>query len=103
MDHQKILRIVLLGGLGKIEGPRYHCLSIDDHHLVMRNGVGYVYAGWDSRVGEEISGRVLRAALAFVEDDLNLEAPLVGVHDGFGNWSGCKRIGLNEDGGLGFV
>lgn len=43
MDHKKVLCIVLLGCLGKIEAPGNHCLSIDDHDLVMGDSVLGIY------------------------------------------------------------
>jgi hypothetical protein len=43
MDHKKVLSITLLGGLGEIERPCDHRLPVNDHHLVMRNGVLGVY------------------------------------------------------------
>ena len=42
MDHQKILRIISFGGFGEIKASGNHGLPVDDHYLVMGNGVGSI-------------------------------------------------------------
>ena len=48
MDHKKILRIILLCRLGKIEGPSDNGLPVDDHDLVVGDGVLGIYPGWNT-------------------------------------------------------
>ena len=43
VNHKQILRIIFLCRLGKIEAAGNHCLSIDDHDLVMGNGMLCIY------------------------------------------------------------
>ena len=43
MYHKQILRIVLLGGLGEIERACDNGLSINNHHLVVCNGMLGIY------------------------------------------------------------
>ena len=86
MDHKKVLGIVLLGGLGEIEGPRYHGLPVDDHYLVMGNGVGCINLCGDPRIYQEIGGRVFLPFLTFVQDHLHLHLPLVGIKESLSDW-----------------
>ena len=43
MDYQKVLSIVFLSGLCKIERRRVYCLSINDDNLVVGYGVFGIY------------------------------------------------------------
>ena len=43
MDHKQVLRIVLLGGLGKVERPGDDPLPVNDHDFALNNGVNVIY------------------------------------------------------------
>jgi hypothetical protein len=53
MDSKKILSIILLGSLREIERPRDHGLPINNHHLVVCDGVFSIYFDRDPLVIEE--------------------------------------------------
>ena len=42
-DDQKILRILLFSGLREIERPGDHRFPVNDHDLVVGNGVSVIY------------------------------------------------------------
>jgi hypothetical protein len=44
-NDQQVLGVLLLSPLCKIEGPSYNCLPINDHNLVVGNGVGRIKVG----------------------------------------------------------
>src|SRR6266480_4092637 len=39
LDDQEILRVALLGGLGEVEGAGEHSRAVEDHDLVVGDGV----------------------------------------------------------------
>ena len=103
MGHKKVLSIVLLGSLGEIEATGNHGFAVNDHDLVVGDGMNGVYLDGYPIIEEEGGRGILGGPLAFIEDNPHLDSPLMGIHHGFGNWSRCERIDLNEDDGLGFV
>ena len=58
MDDKKILGIVLFGRLRKIERDGYNGLAVDNHDLVVGNGMGSVYFSGNPRIGEKVRRRV---------------------------------------------
>jgi hypothetical protein len=53
-NDQHILSVLLLGGLGEIETPRDDGFPIDNHHLIMRNGVRGINLREHALVGQEV-------------------------------------------------
>ena len=53
-DH-KVLGVLLLRRLGEIEGAGDDGVRIDDHDLVVSNGMGRVDEGDDAGMGNEVS------------------------------------------------
>lgn len=49
-DDEQILGVLLLGCLSEVEAARVHDLPIDDHHLVVCDGVSAVDPGWNAGV-----------------------------------------------------
>ena len=78
-DDEQVLRVLLLRRLGEVEAPGEHRLAVDDHHLVVRNGVVGIDHGRHALIGEEVGGGVLLTTLALVQDDLHLHATRVGI------------------------
>ena len=58
-DHQEVFRVVLLGGFGEIESARHDRLVVDNHDLVVGDGVLGVDLRRDARMDHEIRRRVL--------------------------------------------
>ena len=57
--HQQVLGVLLLGGLGEIERPGDQRLRVDDHDLVVGDGMLVVDVGRNTSVRDEVSGCVL--------------------------------------------
>ena len=51
----------------------------------------------DAGVGEEIGFGILLGSLGFVENDSNINAPLVSIDNRFRNWSRGERIRLDQN------
>ncbi len=67
-DHQQILGVVLLGVLGKVEAAGDDRRPVDDHDLVVRDGVLGVDPHGDADVHQEVGFAVLLCPLALIED-----------------------------------
>jgi hypothetical protein len=52
-DDQQVLRIPLLGILGKVKTACNHRFLVDDHYLVMCDSVLVIYIGLNARIGKE--------------------------------------------------
>lgn len=50
VDDQQILGIAHFCRLGEVEAAGNDPAHVDDHHLVVRNGVGAVYEHGDARI-----------------------------------------------------
>ena len=74
LDEQHMLGILLLGCLGEVEAPRPDGVPVDDHHLVMRNGVAGIDLRRHPLVGQEIRRRVCVPAAALIQDNLHAHA-----------------------------
>ena len=49
-DDQQILSVLFLSSLGEVKATCDYCFSVDDHDLVMRNGMFVVNIGWDTGI-----------------------------------------------------
>ena len=47
-DDQQILSVLLLSSFGEVKATCDNCFLIDDHDLIMRNGVFAVNVCWDT-------------------------------------------------------
>ena len=102
-DDQQVLGVVLFGSRREVEAARNDGLAVDDHDLVVGDGVLGVDLRGDAGVNHEVRRRILLGPLALVEDDLNLDAPLVGIDRALAMGTLVKRVGLHQDRGLGGV
>ena len=75
VQHQEILGVVLLGRRGEVERAGDDRLAINDHHLVVRDGMDRINAHRDPRMRQEIRFGIVLGALALIQDDLWLDAP----------------------------
>jgi len=103
LQNQKVLRVRFLGCLGEVEAARDYPDAVDDHDLVVSNRMFGVDERLDPSSGNEIGGRILFRALAFVQDHLNLDSSIVSIDQGLRYRSRREAVGLNQDGlpGLG--
>ena len=52
-DHHHIFRVPLLGGVGELERTRDDRVAIDDHHVVIRDGMGGVNPDGDTGLRQQ--------------------------------------------------
>jgi len=89
-EHEKVLGVLLLRCLRKVEAAGdYHCF-VNDHHFVVRDRVGRVDVGRYARVRREVGGTVSLLPLRSVENDLNMDTALMRVNKGLGDGRGCE-------------
>jgi hypothetical protein len=80
------------------------CLSrpiVDNHELIMRDGMVGVAHREYALVGQEVGRGVLRGALALIEDDLDPHAACVGVEQRGGDGCRGEAVRLDLNAGLG--
>ena len=80
VDHQQILRVVLLRCFGEVEGTGEDYAVINDHDLVVGNRVLGVNERRDAAVLEEIGFRVFLCPLAMIQNYLRFNAVPMRVH-----------------------
>ena len=68
LDHQQVLRVLLLRRLREVERSCDQCGTIDDYDLVVSDGVLGIDVGGDTGVGDERGRRLALAELAPVQD-----------------------------------
>jgi hypothetical protein len=78
-DAAHILGVLVLRRLREVEAAGEDRLAIDDDHLVMGNRVVGVDHGRHPLVGQEVRRGIFLRALTLIEDDLHLDATLMGV------------------------
>jgi hypothetical protein len=100
-DAAHVLRVPLLGGLREVKTSCDNALPINNHDLVMSNGVGSIDRRRYALIRQEISRRVLVGAVIFIQKDLDLYAAFVSVKQRFGNRRRGEGIGLDQDRVLG--
>ena len=66
LDDQQILSVLFLGSFGEVKATRDNCFFIDDHDLVMRNGMFTVNVCWDTGVRYKSGGGISFSFLALV-------------------------------------
>ena len=96
-DDQQILCVLLLSSLGKIKAPCDNCFFIDDHDLVMRNGMFTVNVGWNASIRYKSGGGISFSPLAFIQNGFHPYSSFEGFSEGLGNWCRSEGIGLNKD------
>jgi hypothetical protein len=100
-DDQHVLGVLLLRRLGEIETPRDNGLAVENHHLIMRDGMFGINHRGHALVGQEVGRGVFLGPLAFVEDHLHRHTPLVAVEQCFGDRGGGEAVGLDKNADLG--
>ena len=63
-DDQHVFGILLLRRFGEVKTAREDGLAVDDHHLIMRNGMRGINLCGDALVGQEVGRGVFLGALA---------------------------------------
>ena len=94
-QNQQVLRVGLLRRLAEIEAARNYRTPIDDHHLVMGNGMLVVDVDRHPLIGKEIGFGVLLGALTFVQQDRHLHPAFRRGQHRLGNGRTGKTIGLH--------
>jgi hypothetical protein len=92
----EVFRVLLLGHLGEIEAPRKDRVAVDDHDLVVGNGVPGIDPHGNAGMVKESRRRIVRGAITAVENNFHLDPPPVSVHQCFGDRRGGKAIGLDQ-------
>lgn len=100
---QEVLGVSLLSGDGKIKAAGNDVAGVEDHDFVVRDGVLRVDAQVDAGSGEESVGKRRKVLKAFVEDDDDGHAALLGADDSSGDEWLCNEIGLDVEGVSGDV
>lgn len=86
---------------GEIEAARFDMFLVDFEELVVLDGMHAVDANRDAHVGEECSRCVLFAFLAFINDDLDIYAVIMGIYKGLRDWFAGEAIGEYADAAMG--
>lgn len=102
-DDQEVFSILLLSRPGEVKRPGDNRLSVDNHNLIVGDGMGRINIGRDANVSQEGGGGVFLGPLAFIHNGLNLYPPFMGSKEGLGYRLGSERIGLDQDFHLGSV
>jgi len=58
LDDQQILRVLFLGSLGEVKATCDNCFFVNDHDLVMGNGVFAVNVGWNANIRYKSGGGI---------------------------------------------
>ena len=96
LNDQQILSVAALGRFREIKRPSQNSFSINHHDLVVRDCVSCVDVGGNVGVCHEIRRGILAGEVAFIEDHLDVDAALSGVHQGFGDGGAGEGIRLNQ-------
>jgi len=97
LHDQQVFGIPLFGRLGEVEGAGDQGAAVDDHDLVVGNGMGRVDKGGDAGMGDEVCRGVFLPALAPVQDRFDPDPPLAGIHEGLCDRPGGEGICLKQD------
>lgn len=101
VDNQEVLRVMLLRSFGEIERTCNHDMLVDHHDLIMRNRMSRIDERNDATIAKKGGRRILFRPLAFIENDLNPDAPTRGLYQGFGDGRGGERVCLHKNTRLG--
>lgn len=85
VDHQQVLGILLLRGFGEIETSGDDSGFVDQHDLVVGDGVGGIDEGRNSFIGEEGGRGVPLRLLALVQNDLDIDSSLFCIDQRLGD------------------
>ena len=96
-DHKQVLGVVLFRRFREVEAAGDDRRLVDDHELVVSDGMSRVDVRGDGRMGGEVCGAILFLPLRPVKDDLNMHASLMRINKGRGDRRGSERISLDED------
>jgi len=97
VNAHEVFCVLLLRRLGKIEAPRKDHVAVDNHDLVVCDGVLGIDPDRNSSVSQEGRRRIMSGAIAAVENNFHLDSAPIGVHERFGDGRGGKIIGLDQD------
>lgn len=96
-DDQQIFGVFLLGSFRKVVASGNKNFLINDHNLVMGDGMGRVNIGGNAGIGQKRGRGIFLFALALVQNGFHLDAPLVGCYQGLGDGLRGKAVGLDHD------
>ena len=77
VDHE-IFRVVLLRGLGEIEGAGNNKLFVNDHDFVMSDRVLGINEGRDSLICQKISRGIFCGLITLIQDHFHMNSSLMG-------------------------
>ena len=75
----------------KLKLHHNHRLAVNDHDLVVVDGMSGVNERGNVGVEQKISGGILCSLIALIENGLNLHSTLC-VSQSLGHWSGCEGV-----------
>lgn len=81
-NHQQILGIRLFRSRREVEGAGDDHLAVEDHDLVVGDGVFRVDSRGHAAIVQEVGHGILPGFLAVVEDDVDLDSSLVRTEQG---------------------
>ncbi len=99
-NDQQVLSVGSFGVGSEIEATGHDGPAIDQHDLVMSDGVLGIDVGRDAMIGQEVGSRIGFRFLTFVEEHQHLYTSSMRVDAGMCDGFGRKRIGLNVNGSL---
>jgi len=89
LDDQQILSVLLLSSLGEVKWTGYYCFLIDDHDLIMRDGMFAVNVGWNASIRYKSGGGISFSFLALVKNSFYLYSSFEGISESLGN---CAEV-----------
>ena len=94
---QQVLGVFVLCGRGEVETAGDQHRTVDDHDLVVGDGVLGVDQDRDAGVGKEGGGGVPGGGVALVQDGLDLHAAFPGIKQRLGDRLRGEGVRLNQD------
>ncbi len=96
-NDQQILSVFLFGCLGEVKRPCDHSGSVDDHHLIVSDGMLVVNPDWDAFILKKRRPSIGSFSLTFIENGFDLYSPPRGINKGLGYWSRSKTVSSYKD------
>ena len=85
VEDQQVLGVGVLGGFGEVEAAGDEGSPVQDHDLVMGDGVAPVNPDRDAGVGEKGRRGIPGGGVAFVQERLDVDTAFMGVDQGLGD------------------
>ena len=94
-QYQQVLGVAGLGGVGEIKAARHHHLAVQDHDLIVRDGMRPIQSNGDACRVQQADHVPVGGVAFFIQQDLHLRPPLVGANQRLGNGVVREAIGLS--------